>query len=287
MQQAVFEQSLIDAAQVRHDLALDAAFAEGRAGRVWRSLQDTTFEPIIDAARRGKAWGSWQRGRDYYTEAALVWLDADTLIREKSGEKRSLDDFARDFFSPAHASAADGAVQPRPYSFDDLVRALNAVQPHDWAAFLRQRLDTTASAAPLDGLARSGWKLVYTDKESEFSKAENRKGDAAQDLSFSLGLVLAKDGKVRFVQWDSPAFRAGMAPEQAIVAVGMETYTPERLAKAIGANTAGKAPISLLVRSGERFREVTIDYRGGLRYPSLERVEGTPDRLTAIFLTPR
>jgi predicted metalloprotease with PDZ domain len=65
-----------------------------------------------------------------------VWLDVDTLIREKSGDQRSLDDFARAFFGIGGTSHV-----PATYTFDDVVQALGTVQPFDWAAFLRARLD--------------------------------------------------------------------------------------------------------------------------------------------------
>jgi hypothetical protein len=42
----------------------------------------------------------------------------------------------------------------------------------------------------------------------------------------------------------------------------------------------------LIVRDGDRFRVVRIDYRGGLRYPKLERIEGSRDWHGAI-LAPR
>jgi len=83
--------------QALDELAMTAAYGEALAGRRWRSLQDTTNDPLLDSAHR-RSWPTWQRFRDYYQEGALVWLDVDTLIRERSQGKRSLDDFvARSF----------------------------------------------------------------------------------------------------------------------------------------------------------------------------------------------
>jgi predicted metalloprotease with PDZ domain len=73
-------------------------------------------------------WRSWERSEDYYSEGQLVWLDADTLIREKSGGKRSLDDFAGVF-----SASTTAAMSRSPMNFDDVVKALNGVQPYDWA----------------------------------------------------------------------------------------------------------------------------------------------------------
>jgi predicted metalloprotease with PDZ domain len=273
--------------QMRDNLANTVAYLDHRPGRVWRNLQDTTNEATM-AAQHGHAWRNWQRGADYYDEATLIWLDADTLIREKSGSARSLDDFARAFFGIASAFQADGSPKPVTYAFDDVVETLNAVQPYDWARFLHERLDTHRPGAPLDGLARSGWTLAWTDKETEFAKNAEGWGGAdgherPADFAYSLGLLVFGDGKIDTVLWDSPAFKAGLAAGETVIAVNMEAYKDEKLAAAVTANKDGHAPVQILVRDDDRFRTVTIDWSGGLRYPTLERIDGTPDRLSAIY----
>ncbi|MEO7252398.1 MAG: peptidase M61, partial [Arenimonas sp.] len=161
---------LHSAEQARETLAVVAATYANREGRVWRSLQDTTNQPII-SARRPQAWRSWQRPEDYYSEGQLIWLDADTLIREKSVGARSLDDFARGFFG-----VKSDRIAPLPYVLEDVVAALNTVLPYDWSGFLRERLDGKRPEAPLDGLSRGGWKLVYDDKPNlAISAAEGKR----------------------------------------------------------------------------------------------------------------
>jgi predicted metalloprotease with PDZ domain len=81
----------------RAALALTAATYQHRVGREWRSVADTTNDPVL-SARRPAPWRSWLRNEDYYSEGLFVWLDADTLIRERTDGRRSLDDFARAFF---------------------------------------------------------------------------------------------------------------------------------------------------------------------------------------------
>jgi predicted metalloprotease with PDZ domain len=128
------------------------------AGRRWRNLQDTTNEGTI-AARRDKSWCDWQRGADYYDEATLIWLDADTLIREKSGGHARSTTLRAPSSAAPRGAHADGGDQAATYTFDELVATLNGVVPHDWAAFLRQRLDSHGPGAPLDGLhaAAGSW----------------------------------------------------------------------------------------------------------------------------------
>jgi predicted metalloprotease with PDZ domain len=252
----------------------------GRAGRLWRNLQDTTQQPVI-FYRGDQSYESWQRGKDYYTEGALLWLDVDTRIRELTRGRRSLDDFARAFFG-----IEDGRIEPLTYTFDDVVATLNAVAPHDWATMLRSRLDDHGARAPLDGLQRGGWRLVFKDEPSVSVK----EGDAAEDTHnflYSLGVSLDKGGKVGEVYWDSVAFKAGIGPEATVVAVNGKAYTHGRMKDAIkAAKAAPQLPIELLLRSADTFRTVRLDYHDGLRYPYLERIEQSPDVLLAI-LQPR
>jgi predicted metalloprotease with PDZ domain len=267
---------LVEVSQMRDGLAATAALYDHRIGRRWRSLQDTTNEPIV-TDRNPLGWVSWQRAEDYYSEGELIWLDADTKIRELSGEKRSLDDFARSFFG-----ARNGSHEAFPYTFDDVVHALNVVQAYDWAPFLRARLDGHGPGAPLDGLTRSGWTLVYTEQPSEFSKDVDgyRK---LTDFTYSLGLAVADDGRLAAVLWDSPAFKAGLTAGYVLLAVNGRAYKPELLKTAVTAAKNGHEPIELLLKKDDRFRTERIDYHEGLKYPHLQRIEGTPDRLETIF----
>jgi predicted metalloprotease with PDZ domain len=267
---------LVSAADARADLAETAAWLDARAGRAWRSLQDTTNEPLLWATRGRRDWSSWQRSADYYDESRLIWLEADMLIRERSAGKRSLDDFARAFFG-----AEPKRVQPLTYTFDDVVRELNRVQAYDWAGFLRQRLDTHDRPAPMAGIAASGWKLGWSDKPSEHYSAKMGAWKVT-DFSYSLGFDLGEAAKVRNVNWGSPAFDAGMAPGATLLAVNGRAYTEDLLKEAVTAAKSG-GPIELLLKSGDLYRSARIEWRGGLRYPTLQRIDGTPDRLAALF----
>lgn len=267
---------LVSQAGARDALAATAARYDNVQGRAWRAMQDTVNDPIV-AGRRGLAWSNWQRSEDYYSEGALIWLDVDTRIRELSGDKRSLDDFARAFFG-----IENGRVQPVFYSFEDVVAALNKVQKFDWAPFLRARLDGHGPGAPLDGLARAGWKLVYTETPTDTIKSAEERSKST-DFSYSLGFAVRADGGVSNVQWDGVACRAGLAGNATIVAVNNKVFKPEVLKAAVKASKENKAPIELLVKKGNNLRTISLDYHGGLRYPRLERISGTPDRLEAIY----
>jgi predicted metalloprotease with PDZ domain len=279
---------LLTKQQTLDALAATAAAYDHRVGREWRALQDTTNDPIA-AMRRALPWPSWERSEDYYSEGQLMWLDADTLIREKSGDRRSLDDFAKAFFG-----ISDGSFVPSTYLFEDVVKALNSVQPYDWETFLRARLDGHGPGAPLDGLTRGGYKLVYTETPSDYFKAAETRRKAT-DLTYSLGMVLGADGRVNGVLWDGPAYKKGMTVGAQIVAVNGTAFDGDRLKSAISdakqrgvINDAKQnaSPIELLVKNSDRFRTVVLDYHDGLRYPHLERDGSGPPRLDQI-LTPR
>jgi predicted metalloprotease with PDZ domain len=257
-------------------LANTAAAYDARVGRTWRSLQDTTNDPII-ARRRPIPWTSWQRSEDYYSEGLLLWLDADTLIRQRSGNRRSLDTFARAFFG-----VNDGDWGQMTYTFDDIVRALNAVESYDWATFLRTRLDETSSHAPLDGIARGGYRLIFSETPTDFAKA-NETRRKITDLTYSLGAVFENTGKIASVLWDGPIFRAGLTSDAQVVAVNNIAFDSDKLKAAVKATKGNGPPVELLVKQGDVYRSIRLDYHNGLRYPRLERVEGTPALLDQIL----
>ena len=254
---------------------LAASLDEVRPGRTWRNLQDTTNQEIIKQ-QGPSSWYSWQRSSDYYNEGALIWLDADTKIRQLTHGQHSLDDFARSFFG-----MDDGRESPLTYDYADIVKTLNAVAPFDWGGFLRTRLDGHEPRAPLDGLTRAGWRIVYRDKPTQFLEHVEAQSHST-DLSHSLGLVVGKDSRIAEVIWGGPAFKAGIAPGQTLEAVNGLAYTGDRLKDAVREAQSGK-PIELLVRTFDTFSTLSIHYAGGLRYPDLERIDGTPDVLADIF----
>ncbi|HET8897687.1 MAG TPA: M61 family peptidase, partial [Rhodanobacteraceae bacterium] len=263
----------------RQALAEVAQQVHYRRGRQWRSLQDTADAAPLQSYVGG--WHNWRRTADYYPEGELLWLEIDARIRALSHNRRSLDDFARRFFAPDHTGAT-----LRRYDFNDVVAALHAVQPADWAAFLRQRLDYTGNEAPVHGLERSGWQLQYAAAPTAYSDASSALMGGAQNLTASLGLFVSGDGRVLDVIWGGPAFKAGLVPGMQLVAVNGSDYSASALQDAIRAAHGKAPPLSLLVKYDTLYSRLSIDYHDGLRYPRLERRRGQPDYLSAI-LAPR
>jgi len=261
--------------QTRETLAnVAATYDRGRPGLAWRALQDTTNDPTI-AQRRALAFRNYQLSEDYYSGGQMVWLEVEGKLRALTGNKRSLDDFAKAFFG-----VNDGDWNVHPYTFEDVVRTLNGIAPFDWASFLRERLDGHGSLT--GGLEAAGWKLVYTDTPSDAVKAQETRA-AGINLTYSLGVSVANSGVLTDVLWDSPAFNAGLAPGMTVLAVNGRVFKGDVLKDAVTAAKTDKAPITLLVRSFDRIDTVSLDYDGGLLYPSLQRIAGKPDRLAELW----
>ncbi len=259
--------------------ATAATYGPGMPARNWRPLEDTTNDPII-AQRSPQPWYSWQRSEDYYSEGQLIWLDVDRIIRQQSGGKKSIDDFARAFFG-----MRDRDYGELTYNFDDVVAALNGVQPYDWHSYLERRVYAVAPEAPLEGITEGGYKLVFTDKPTNWMKVSEKMRKAA-DLTYSGGFAVGNDGRIATVLWDGAAFNAGITVGSEIVAVNGRKFDSDALKNAIkGAMGAGPAP-ELLIHDGDVYRTVKLDWHGGLRYPRLQKIGTAPGTLDAL-LAPR
>jgi predicted metalloprotease with PDZ domain len=260
----------------REQLAWEAATLDVLPGRTWRNVEDTA---IASQILRGStpAWANWRRGQDYYTEGELIWLDADTTIRQLTHDQKSLNDFCVKFL------AVGGNTPPRvvPYNFDEIVQDLNAVAPYNWRAFLTERLNSHAAHAPLGGIDHGGYKLIYTADPTDFAQALF---DHAKVVNawFSAGVTVKDTGELRDVRVGSPAFVAGLGPGEKLVAVNGRAFTGDVFKRAIREAKGGNEPIELIVSNDDQFRTVKLEYHDGERYPRLQRMDGTPDLLDEI-----
>jgi predicted metalloprotease with PDZ domain len=267
----------------RDELAIAAAEMDrGRPGRAWRNVLDTAVDAQDTYGNRSRAWTSWRRSTDFYPEGALIWLEADTVIRQTTQGKKSLDDFCKLFHG-----APSGPPQVVPYTFDQVVTAMNQVAPYDWRTFFNTRLLSHGPGAPLGGIENSGWKLVYRENPSAIERMQERINHNA-DFRYSLGFTVRsdrdrKEDSLSDVVVGSPAYRAGLGPGMVLVAVNGHKYESRVLYDAIKAAQDNSAPLELLVRNGDYFRTFKVDYHEGNRYPHLERDTSKPDLLSDII----
>jgi predicted metalloprotease with PDZ domain len=266
--------------QYRDLLAASAANLDYKPGREWRSTEDTAIAASI--LRGGNpAWSNWKRGQDYYQEGELFWLDADTTIRKLTDNKKSLTDFLHIFLGKG------GNTGPLivPYNRDELIADLNQVVKYDWATFMHDRVDAINPHADLAGIEQGGYKLVYTDKPTRSSRtiasAGGRRGGGT-DVWYSVGLRINGEGVISDVRWNGPADKAKLFPGQKIIAVNGNVFSGDALRTAIKEAKGKTEPIHLILQGDTFVTTTDLDYHEGERYPSLVRVDGTPDYLDDI-----
>jgi predicted metalloprotease with PDZ domain len=264
------------AEQTRENIASLASMLDHRAGRSWRSLQDTA-----DAAQvlyfAPSEWASYRRGTDFYTESVLLWLEVDVTLRKLTQGKKSMNDFCRTFFA-----GSEGLPIIKTFTFDDVVSLLNGVAPYDWRSFLRQRLDSMDSHAPVGGITGGGWRLIYTGVPNEMLRA-SQEVSGTGDFTSSLGLVVRSDGTIQDVIPGMPGYESGLNPYMRILAVGGRQFSMEELSRAVQNSESVSNPVVLLTSNAGSVDTHEISYHGGLRGPHLERNDSVPDYLSEIL----
>jgi predicted metalloprotease with PDZ domain len=263
-----------DAAYMRDYLGWVAAGFSMEAGRTSTPLVDTATEDwVLRAFDVG--WSSLRRGQDYYDESALIWLRADTIIREQSRDHLTLDDFLRSFFGQR-----DTGPIVVPYTREDVEAGLSAICPYDWHSFFETRIYQVNSKPPTEGLEAAGWRLMYNatpNNEPFYSELL----PISYDGTYSIGMSVKKDGTIFDVLPGTPAYAAGLGPNMIILAVDGRVYSSDVLNESIAHPRNGK--ISLVTRNFDSVETREIQYAGGVRYPHLERIPGTRDYLSEIL----
>jgi predicted metalloprotease with PDZ domain len=266
-----------DPAYMRDYIARVAADFSHEPGRSSTALVDTATENWVIRAF-DVPWFSTRRGQDYYDEGALIWLRADTIIRERTQGQRSLDNFLRSFFGQ-HDS--DAIVVP--YTREDVEASLSAICSFDWHGFFEEKIYQVNPKPPTDGLEAAGWRLVYdTTPNNEPFYTDVLPITYFGD--YSIGFSVKKDGTIFDVVSGTPAYEAGLGPNMTILAVNGHAYSVEALNEAVAHPEDGK--IVFTVRNFNSVEIHQVNYTGGVRFPHLERIPDRHDYLSEI-LAPR
>jgi predicted metalloprotease with PDZ domain len=268
---------LLTEPEFRDEFARIAAAMDSHSAREWRSLRDTTISaPLL--YYQSRAWAArLRRQDDFYQESALLWLEADTLIRRESKGHKSLDDFCKLFYGGQNT-----APKVAPYDFAAVVNALDTVHAYDWAGFWRERLDRLRPGAPLEGLQAAGWSLALTASPSSMHLAHEA-DDKDLDLHYSLGFVVDDEGStIGDIVPRSPADLAGASPGSHLIALNGYKWSKELLHDTLAAPADASGKITLLVQKDDMFKTLELKYSGGERYPNLSRRPGTEDLLAKI-----
>jgi predicted metalloprotease with PDZ domain len=254
--------------------ALYARFAYEPGRKTTPLIDTTTGGPYYYCCARGVYPSIRRTAGDFYGEGELIWLDADTIIREQSHGTKSLDDYTKVF--------AGGTSGPKvvTYTREDLEHYLNEVVPYDWHGFFEKYIYQISPLPPTDMLARSGWKLVFNDKPNKFIGGRMAGGVYSW---YDAGVTIGRGGAVGDVLEDSPAWKAGLAPGMDVVAVNDRAFSPEVWKEALTDAKGTTAPINLLIKQGTWYSRLSLDYHDGVKIPHLERIPGTPDMLAQIM----
>jgi predicted metalloprotease with PDZ domain len=264
------------AGQFREHLAEIAARLDHAPGRTWRNLQDTA-DGVPSMQGAPPQWESWRRTVDYYDEDVLNWLWVDTIIRQQTNGQKSMDDFCHLFHG-----GQSGPPEVKTYTFDDVVNTLNRVAPYDWRGFWTERLTNHGPGAPLTGIDRSGWKLVYDETPSELTKARKRELKEV-NAEYSIGLLLEESGNIIDTVEGMPAAKAGIGPGMKLAAVNGKRFSADVLCDVLKAAKNNSDPIELLVENADYFKTYKVDYHGGEKYPHLVRDDSKADVLSDII----
>jgi predicted metalloprotease with PDZ domain len=263
------------AERFRDTLANTFASLDHEPGRMDRPLRDTAASaPFLYKAPRSLAAERRSAG-DFYAEGELLWLDVDATLGAISGGTKSLDGFCKTFFGIANTPP-----EVNPYTYEQFLAALNAYQPYDWAGYFQARVFSVAPHPP-NPFEKLGWRLVYNDTENALALARVKRFHGFS-AAYSLGISGDGSGTLGDVHTGSPAALAGLGAGDTIVAVDAREFSPAVLDDELKAAEKTTGPMTFIVKREGIFRTVSVDYHGGLRYPHLERIEGTKDGLEGI-----
>jgi predicted metalloprotease with PDZ domain len=267
---------LVSPEEYRQMLGATISTLSHREGRRWRSLEDTAVaSPLL----RGSSpnWNELRREQDYYFEGALLWLEVDAIVRDRSRGSCSLDHFCQKFLG-----ARPSRAKVVPYDVPEIVQILRDLVDFDWIAFLSQRTDRPLQALPVEVVGRCGYRLRYATEPSPFLAYQERGSVSALD---SIGLEVDGEGRIKTIVPGMIGDRSRLAPGMRVIGVNRKTFSRQRLRDALADSVALKK-IELLVAQGEDLRTVVLDYADGPRYLELVRDPTKPDLLAEI-LKPR
>jgi predicted metalloprotease with PDZ domain len=250
---------------------------DSEPGRKTEPLIDTTIAAPYLYEAEGQYSQLRRTAGDFYTEGELIWLDADTIIRQKTGGAKSLDTFLHAFTEP-------GVTGPitKTYTRDDVEHTLSSIAPFDWHGFFQRYVYEISPHPPSDDLARAGWRLVFNATPNKFISARSSTSHF-MNYWYSLGINLTGKGEIMNVREDSPAWKAGLAPGVKVLAVNGQEFDPDALEAIVKYTQHSSDNIVFIADNEGTVGTYTMNYHGGLRYPHLQRISGTPDMLAKIM----
>jgi predicted metalloprotease with PDZ domain len=268
---------LLTPREYRQGLAATIRSLSHHEGRRWRSLEDTGVASYMLRASSPN-WNALRREQDYYFEGMLLWLEADAIIRERSGGKKTLDDFCRKFLG-----AVSSTAKVIPYELPEIVTTLSELADFDWAPFLEKHVSQPLESLPLDVVKRCGYKIEYSSKPPPEQLGRRSRGDQGGVSALdSIGLSFSGDGTISDITPGMAGDRAGFAPGMKVIGVNNKTFSRQRMLDAL-TDSISRRKIEFLLVEGEDFHTIVLNYSEGPRYLELVRDPSKPDLLAEIL----
>ncbi len=258
-------------------VAADYAAMAAESGRKTTPIIDLTTGAPYFYYQHGDYDSIRRMAFDFYTEGHLLWLDVDTIIRERSHGTRSIDTFLHRYTLPT----VTGPIV-KTYTRAEIEALLNEVEPYDWHAFFERYVYTVTANPPQDELARAGYKLVWNQMPNPYLTPDDLADRDGLNAWFSLGFNTDSKNVVLDVREGSPAWDAGLVPKATILAIDGYAVDKGRLEYSLRTALHARAPIALLVQRANTYAVLSLNYHDGPRFPHLERIPGTADMLSAI-----
>lgn len=205
---------------------------------VYGRYNQPVAEASVDTWVDGYVPGVPNRKTSIYTEGSLCSFLLDMIIRESSGDERSLDDFMR------------GLIKNRKgYTKEILLAELKGLSDYDYDTFYRDFIERPGDLEPLirKYLSRVGLEI---DVYNFLSEPEHK-----------FGFTLGNSDVVNLVAPDSPAAEAGLSSEDQIIAVdGIRVRS--NLQKLL----AEKDVATIAVFSREKLKQIQLKADSGKQY---------------------
>ncbi|MDC0295501.1 hypothetical protein OAL35_01450 [bacterium] len=263
--------------EFRHRLLVELRNATHQQGRQWRTLADTASASHI-LRTSSPNWGGLRRSQDYYMEGMLFWLEADARIRSLTNNKKSLDDFCRSFFK-----ASQRTKNPKAFDRQEVIKHLQRIAKDDWEGLIIRRVESYQQQFDPELASLLGYHFEKTTTIPNIPPNTFRYRGGI-DLLDSVGVFLSVDGKVQRILLGSVAEKAGMAPDDQVIAVGELKWSPDRILNAFRNAERDRTPVSLLLSRAEEMKTLQIHHDAGLKYWNLTRDLSKPDLLEKILM---
>jgi predicted metalloprotease with PDZ domain len=215
-------------------------------GRLQQPLETASFDAWIKLYRPDES--SVNSAMSYYTKGAVVAFLLDVEIRRATGGERSLDDALRAAWSRFAPNGGVGGFRR-----DELRAVIEEVAGVDLARFFARAVETGEELDYAPALEWLGLRFKDPEEDPE-RRGEEPDAWLGADTRVEDGRLL-----VTRVPRETPAWEAGLSPDDEILAIDGFRVPPRELTERLQALRPGRRS-SLLVARRERLLELPVTF---------------------------